>query len=260
MGEVQGDMARLRAVAAEVASTLSLHVKCSIAPAGCTVPPAGAKLCHFIRHGEGFHNVAQREWRANPEWDGQTEPYTLDTDPHYRFIDAELTDKGKGEAKALQPATEALAPELMVVSPMRRATLTGLLAFEAHLARGALPVLAHDLCHERAGKHTCDKRLPKAQLAALFPSVDYALLADEEDPYWGDGLSREDFLSLGVRAGRFMLWMLERPESHVVIAAHSAFLLASFNAVRTRRTAHTAHTSLHSSGPQVCSACVHADV
>ena len=108
--------------------------------------------------------MAQREWRANPEWDGSSEPYTLDTDPQLGFVDAELNDKGKGQATDLQPRTAALAPALLVVTPMRRATLTGLLAFAPHVERGALPVIAHELCHERAGRHTCDKRLSRSEV------------------------------------------------------------------------------------------------
>lgn len=257
--EVQENMDALRAVAAEVASNLSLHIKCSIAPAGCTEAPAGSKLCHFIRHGEGFHNVAQREWRAKPDWDGKSEPYTLDTDAEFHFIDAELNDVGKGQASDLQQATAALAPDLMVVSPMRRATLTGLLAFQSHIARKALPVVAHEQCHERAGKHTCDKRLPKSQSAALYPDVDYALIADEDDPFWGDGRTRETLPDLAMRAGRFLLWLLERPERHVAIAAHSAFLLSCFNAVRTRLPTRRPPARTSSRAPPThAHACCHA--
>lgn len=158
-------------------------------------------------------------------------PYTIDNDPEYGFVDAELNEKGRGQATALQTATASLAPELLVVSPMRRATLTGLLAFEAHIERGELPVVAHEFCHERAGRHTCDKRLPKAELAALYPKVSYDLVEGEEDPYWGDGVTREPWRDLGVRAGAFASWLLDRPEAHVAVAAHSAILLALFNAV-----------------------------
>lgn len=227
--EVQQNMDSLRACAEAVKSKMASHVICSLAPRGLTYPPSGSKLCHFIRHGEGFHNVAQREWRANPDWDGTSEPYTLDTDPGFKFVDAELNDKGKGQATELQQRTMALQPQLLVVSPMRRATLTGLLAFAPHVEE-ELPVVAHELCHERAGKHTCDKRLAKAQLQQLYPAVDYKLIADEDDPFWGDGTTREPWADLGERAGRFVSWLLDAPESHVAIAAHSAFLLAVFNA------------------------------
>ena len=52
------------------------------------------KLIHFVRHGEGFHNVAQREYRARPEYDGVGEPYTIETDPEWKHRDALLTEKG----------------------------------------------------------------------------------------------------------------------------------------------------------------------
>jgi len=176
--------------------------------------------------------VAQREWRADPAWDGASEPYTPDTDSEYKYVDAELTAKGEGEARALVEQTEPhLKPQLLVVSPLRRATLTGLLAFEPHVTRTELPVIAHELCHERAGRHTCDKRLSKQQLAAQYPTVDYSLITDEEDPFWGDGWTREPFQDLGLRAGNFAAFLLARSETHMAVAAHSAFLLAIFNAV-----------------------------
>jgi len=193
--------------------------------------PFGSKLFHFIRHGEGEHNVAQREWRANPEWDGTSEPYTLDNDPDLRYMDAQLTEKGLGEARELQSATEALKPQLLVVSPMRRATATGLLAFESHIKAG-LQVLAHEFCHERAGKHTCDKRLAKAELAKAYPKVDYSNVTAEDDPYWSDGLTRESWQMLSLRSARFVEWLLyKRDEKEVAVAAHSAFLLSTFTGV-----------------------------
>ena len=64
--------------------------------------PAGAMKVHFIRHGEGVHNVAQREWRSRPEYDGRSEPYTLDNDPSGKYTDALLTSAGEAQARALQ--------------------------------------------------------------------------------------------------------------------------------------------------------------
>lgn len=51
------------------------------------------KVIHFIRHGEGDHNVAQREWRTDPAWDGKSDPYTFDRDPTFKFLDPGLTSK-----------------------------------------------------------------------------------------------------------------------------------------------------------------------
>ena len=179
--EVDENTAAVRAVAAKIQSEMGLTVTASVVADDAEIP-AGSKKVHFIRHGEGHHNVAQREWRAKPDWDGTSEPYTIDNDPEYSYGDALLTDKGESEARLLQERTQRLSPTLLVVSPMRRATQTGLIAFEPQLS--ALPVVAHELCHERAGRHTCDKRLDRAALAAAYPKVGYELIESEADPYW----------------------------------------------------------------------------
>mgnify|MGYP001479920181 CR=1 FL=1 len=83
----------------------------------------------------------------------------------------------------------------------------------AHVRRGELPVLANELCHERAGRHTCDKRLSKAALAAAFPAVSYELIETEEDPYWGDGVTRESWEALARRGVCFVDWLLARRET-----------------------------------------------
>jgi broad specificity phosphatase PhoE len=227
--EVDSNTAALRACASDIVSKFG-RVLCELAPEGTVEPPAGAKLVHFIRHGEGFHNVAQREWRADPMWDGKSEPYTIDNDPTWKYVDAELNEKGKDQAVSLQEQTQALRPQLLVVSPMRRATATGLLAFQPHIQRSELPAVASELCHECAGRHTCDKRLSRSELAALYLHVDYSLISSEEDPYWGDGVTREPLQALAARAADFTRWLLDRPEQHLVVASHSAFLLATFNA------------------------------
>lgn len=157
--EVQGRMA----------FRLSYEPVADDAPAG-----PGHKIVHFVRHGEGRHNVAQRQWRASPLWDGHSEPYTLDTDPTGRYIDAELTVRGVQQAVALRARTARLCPDLLIVSPMRRATQTALLAFAPHVAACAMPIIAHELAHETAGRHTCDRRLSRTALATAFPAVSYS--------------------------------------------------------------------------------------
>ena len=116
------------------------------------------------------------------------------------YVDAELTPLGEQQARDLRSRSAALRPELMVVSPMRRAIATGLIAFDDHVSGRVagdggvpwrLPVVALEACHEHAGRHTCDKRLPTAELAARYPAVDFSLLAAPDDPFWGDGSKRE---------------------------------------------------------------------
>jgi len=92
--DVERDMQILRDIKASIASCMPSSISCEAATDDAE-PPAGSKLVYFIRHGEGTHNLAQREHRSHPGWDGKSEPYTLDTDPDFGYIDAELNDTGK---------------------------------------------------------------------------------------------------------------------------------------------------------------------
>ena len=88
--------------------TITTEIRCSVV-ADATAVPAGCTKVHFVRHGEGTHNLAQRAWRAAPSWDGASEPYTIENDPEWKYMDAELTPKGKQEAMALRPRTASYA-------------------------------------------------------------------------------------------------------------------------------------------------------
>lgn len=191
-------------------------------------PPACWKRISFIRHGEGHHNIAQQEWRSANK---PGEPYTIDNDPTMKFRDATLTAVGEQQARDLQVrATSMSDVELIVVSPMRRATQTALIAFNGNITSG-VPVVAHELCHEIGGKHTCDLRLSRQKLSDDYKMIDYSLLENEEDPLWEDGLTRESLESLADRASAFVRWILARPETRIVVASHSTFLMTLFNAV-----------------------------
>jgi len=151
----------------------------------------------------------------------------MDNDPNWEYIDAVLTPVGVQQANDLKTRVKDIAPQLMVVSPLRRATQTGLIAFDGHVTRKALNVVALELCHETGGKHTCDKRLDRTKLANQFPDVDYSLITDESDPLWCG--RRETSEECAIRCGRFLEWLAKQKEDHIVVAAHSSFLLTLFN-------------------------------
>ena len=142
---------------------------------------AGAKIVHLVRHGQAYHNLLGDLYRELGREIDSTGGDTTGS-PYVRpeVVDPPLTESGRIQARALRPTTARLAPELIVVSPMRRATETALLGFPDR----ATPFVAVETCHETAGLHTCDHRLSRSELAELFPHVDYALIAEEEDPYW----------------------------------------------------------------------------
>mmetsp|Transcript_31657 Transcript_31657/g.73928 ORF Transcript_31657/g.73928 Transcript_31657/m.73928 type:complete len:322 (+) Transcript_31657:61-1026(+) len=204
------------------------------------------KLIHFVRHGEGFHNI----WRKEEFAAGRV-PYAK---RHNRdqvlpdLHDPHLTDVGREEARMAQAAVEHRSPELLVSSPIRRALETLFIVFSKAIDSG-VPVLAHELCREAFfGKDPSiyDSRLDRASLEKEFPAVNFEHVLPSEqlgsetldDPLWFLSASPyghcEDGLSEAAHAEhafRFMTWVFRRTEREIGIATHSLFLLALWHGV-----------------------------
>ena len=198
-------------------------------------PPAtdkNVKIVHFLRHGQGFHNLmadmaaAQgREWtqfQHTPE-----NPYVMQ-----EIVDAPLTQKGRNQARAVQTIIHQMEnqPELIVLSTHCRALQTGLIAFE-HLINDdadAVEFIAHEMVREETGVHVCDQRRPKTQQALDFPHVNFDLVLDEEDMLFRVD-RRETKMEIGERIYQFLDWLADRDETHVGVASHSGWLMTLFN-------------------------------
>jgi len=198
-----------------------------------TMPkPKAAKLIHWVRHGQGYHNLmaeACKQLGVNFSELGSYEeakkatfhPYVNDA-----IKDPPLTCLGVEDAKALWPLAKTLTPELLVVSPLKRATETILIAFKEAIRNG-VPVMAHGSCREQIGVHTCDRRSSRTDYVEHFPKVDVSHVKHDEDPTsW---TQRETKLELAKRAHDFMLWLLQRSEREIVVGTHSAFLMGLFH-------------------------------
>lgn len=85
-------------------------------------------------------------------------------------MDAHLTNKGIQQCvTARQSLLGDVKPQLVVVSPFTRTLQTAHIMF---CAKG-YPFLVHDLCRERSGKYTCDKRRTKSEIVnELSPMFD----------------------------------------------------------------------------------------
>ena len=189
------------------------------------------KHAHFLRHGQGFHNLmadlAKQEGRT---WENCTNskenPYVMP-----EITDAPLTAKGREQAALVQPVVRALdeaeKPQLVALSPNCRALQTGVIAFRELV--GKIPFLAHEMVREETGVHVCDKRRPTSQQASEFPMVDFSLLTDEEDEIFQHD-RRETKAELTERIYKFFEWLETRDETVVGVSSHSAWLLATFNA------------------------------
>lgn len=200
------------------------------------------KTVHFIRHAEAFSNAAAKVsgHGAYASWD---------------FVDACLTKNGWQQVFELRKTMSArgIHPELVVVSPLRRALMTcaGLFSssspdqdlhedplmmvqheevpgkvvgMDALSAKESPVVVAHELIRERIGFHPCDRRGPISAARASFPYVDFSLIEEEEDVYWKREV-REPHSDELARGLQFLQWLSQRPEREVAVVTHSSWLL-----------------------------------
>jgi broad specificity phosphatase PhoE len=161
--------------------------------------PRGAKHVYLIRHGESTANAATRidDWQNEP--------------PGFR--DARLSEKGLGQAAALQSKVEGLDLELVVVSPMTRAIQTACLAFE----HTAVPlVLWPSVTEFFAETPSCQGRnVPELNACealnalAKFKEIDTSVLSDN----WWSVSTNESRLS------EFRRWLSRCPEHRIGTSA-----------------------------------------
>jgi len=187
------------------------------------------KLVYLIRHGEGFHNLAQREWQEAKK---SGEPYTLDTDPEFRYMDPSLTPTGEAQASSLRDEAAKTKVDLYVTSPFKRAIQTLERSFDpAHRPEEPRKAWCLEVLHEQAGLHTCDKRRAISEIKEEYKWIDFSLVEDNEDPYWGDGLKRETMEHLQERCESLVRWIQQREEKRIVVSTHSTLLFALTNGV-----------------------------
>ncbi|KAI3425092.1 hypothetical protein D9Q98_008470 [Chlorella vulgaris] len=207
------------------------------------VPHRHTKIVHLIRHGQGFHNVAgHADYSQYKSFD---------------YIDSHLTDFGWHQAWALNWHIKQLGSrfrvDAVVVSPLTRTleTAAGVFgsgpwregsnsqpplmleqtvvpgkraAHHAIAAEGCPPFIAWEGCREQLGKHPCDKRRPMREISPSFPAVDFSLLESDEDNLWLSADWRESHDEIRKRGVEFVRWLQQRPEQHIAVVSHSAFL------------------------------------
>jgi len=193
------------------------------------------KRFYFIRHGEAEHNQVKKKSKIDCDCSTTTPsgkcPYL-----NFKTIDPLLTKLGRTQAMNLAPeTTKNLAPDIIYVSPLRRATETATLAF-AHLwpptcsEKIELPKWKCDeRIRERNGVHPCDRRLTVQALSRKFLDVDYHGLADQDIEWHKD--IRERRLDAAMRGYKFMVDVMKRPEKTVAVVTHSSFMGGLFMSV-----------------------------
>ena len=110
------------------------------------------------------------------------------------------------------------------VRPAHAAIKTRNEGINAQPGRTDLKFLACELCREHIGMNPCDRRRTTAEYKDAFPAIDFAEVVDDEDKLWGTMNESND--EMCERAHRFMEWIMRRPETHIAVVTHSAFMAA----------------------------------
>ena len=205
---------------------------------------------HFIRHAEGYHNVATKETGDN---------YCLLRGENQQardhpLYDSNLTAVGVEQAKTLRKILAGrpsggrsfTAFDLVVVSPLTRTCETALQVFghprkpgvPAFLCEGEAPYgtpehaagvkvppprfLVREECRERYGHYVCDGRRSIEEISQEFPDFDFSEVTNNEDMFYTD--DRESDEDCCNRAVRFLEWLNSRPEKCIAVVTHSSFL------------------------------------
>jgi broad specificity phosphatase PhoE len=181
------------------------------------------KTIHFIRHAEGYHNAVNR-------LAGNDTPVTYTTPGAWEYQDTKLTPNGIEQCVLVRKTWihGMIHPDLIVVSPFTRTLQTAHILFSCH----RIPFIVHDLCGERRGKFTCDKRRTKTEimneLQPLYTYTNETIDFDsygyptEDDVLWTE--ERESDQHVTNRCIKMMEWLASRPEKDIAIVTHSSWL------------------------------------
>lgn len=207
------------------------------------------KKVHFIRHAEGFHNVATQKTGDN---------HCLlrgdDLAKDHPLYDSRLTPVGIEQAEKLKDILKVrpsggrsfTAFDLVVVSPLTRTCETarhifgrarapgrpsfldageapeGTAEFNAGISVPAPRILVREECRERWGHYVCDGRRSISEISAEFPDFDWSELRHNQDSFYSD--DRETDEHCCERAVHFLEWLNSRPEKCIAVVTHSSFL------------------------------------
>ena len=167
----------------------------------------------FVRHGEGFHNLA----------------YATGGDGH-RIFDPKLTPRGISEARAVfTGALSSFKPEVAFVSPLWRTLETCTQAFAACDDVHGCPIDAMEELREHNHVSLCNHRRPISEDHKIaFPGVSFASLDVDGPPpacEWGEEMGYEAAMGMvRARAARVLTALALRPEQHIVVFTHATFI------------------------------------
>ncbi|GFF59207.1 phosphomutase-like protein 3 [Aspergillus lentulus] len=160
-------------------------------------PETSYRLLYLGRHGEGYHNVAERRY-GTEAWDCYWS--LLDGDDNGTWVDARLTPVGIAQAETAHRVWETQIenkipfPQSYYVSPLNRCLATASITFRGLKMPHTEPFrpVVKELLRETIGLHTCDSRSSKTAIQAEYPEYIIEDGFAEEDPLYDPKLRESD--------------------------------------------------------------------
>ena len=192
-------------------------------------PLSQTKIVHFVRHGEGWHNIGIINMDARLTENGWAQSHSLGAEIRIHYVTRSIT------TVVVSPLTRALETAAGIFGESEYDNGNRLLMREQaevhdsktkHVevySRSGIKYIAHELCRERLGPSNCDARRPKSELEYDFPGVDFSMIVDGPDPHWKTGnVERES--AVASRGHSFIQFLMSLPDTNIAVVTHSAFL------------------------------------
>ena len=198
------------------------------------------KVIHFIRHAEGFHNVADRKHG--------TDILKFENSGN-NFTDAKLTENGIRQSQALKKRIQnpkGSYAKWTIVNKVTEnfeeryldidAIVTSTLSRAIETAFYGLPVskntihIATELGRERVAEYMCEKRRNLSEIEKDYPFVQITHATSEEDDRFDEKETEDDLLKARIRARKFLKWLLfETAGTKFAYVSHFEFLQLIFD-------------------------------
>ncbi|KAL3939079.1 MAG: hypothetical protein SGBAC_006124 [Bacillariaceae sp.] len=210
------------------------------------------KMIHMVRHAEGTHNV-----------DGDYK--------NEKNLDARLTEKGMTQCQSLaQHSQTIMMDELrlhdihlyhddaaVITSPMTRCVQTALYSFpwllsaddddtDGLAANKNVPLVPLESIRESVN-YACDRRRTITEISKEYPRLDVSELCDQEDQDfiwdsyrerlgkdWDQHMESVELNAIAHRGREGIEYLQDRPEHHLFVCSHSAFLRCILNGRQER--------------------------
>ena len=199
------------------------------------------KLLFLGRHGEGYHNVAEKFY-GRTAWDCYFS--ALDGNGSITWSDAHLTPTGKDQAQSNRDFWEEQmqdqkvpAPDSYYVSPLDRCLETAQLTFSRLDLPASKPFkpTVKELLREANGIHTCDRRSSRSYISSTYPSCTIEPGFAEVDPLWLPDLRESDSaLTLRLKTLFDDIFTTDGRSTFTSLTSHSGAIAGALRAVGHR--------------------------